>query len=118
MGIVKSRRKAATPSPARTSATLCIPRYRRQQHTTTPQKLKNKPNQVLKKEDKLIEYLPIVTHTQTYGVFMVNMMTEMGSDNAIIACVDGIPYSAAHLCSRRTTGGIGGLGHRITSFNP
>lgn len=48
---------------------------------------------------------------------MVYNKTENGIETPTMACVDGIPYSNAHLCCNCITGGPG-LGHRIMSFMP
>lgn len=48
---------------------------------------------------------------------MVNIIIEKGSAAPTIAWVDGMPYSTAYSGSNATTGGEGGRGHRITSFN-
>ena len=63
-------------------------------------------------------YVPIATHKGQYGLLIVKKMIESDSENDIIACVEGIPYSSysAYLLSILTTSGIGGRGQRMMSF--
>ena len=51
-----------------------------------------------------------------YGFVTVNTAMESGSDMAIMAWVEGIPYSASHRSSILTTSGIGGRGQRRISL--
>lgn len=55
--------------------------------------------------------------TLYWYLFMVYKRTENGIETPTIACVEGMPYSRAHLFCKRTTGGPG-LGHRIISLIP
>ena len=72
----------------------------------------------MKAELIIAGHLPKIIHIQRYGDFMLKTMTETDRDKAMMVCVDGIPYSASHLCSKRTTGGMVGLGQQMRSFIP
>ena len=61
-------------------------------------------------------YNPSTTQMCQYGFVTVNTTTEKGRESAIMAWVEGIPYSWLNLGSIRTTSGIGGLGQRSRSF--